>query len=434
MPSDETRSRPRHGAPPESQRVHQHHPRSAGRRFRAERDFPADDSGDGFDNIGDVLTISPVLMEKLPRRRRADRGPRHRRRPAAQAARGRVLARKDKRSAASISAPSKPTHRIEFDGEYTVRFGLPGERAPDAQAGDAGLLDGRQAAAHHAGRDQALQAGLLRSLLGRGDAPRTCPKAITCSAPASSTTISSRRLPRKDAYDRKKNKFLDSITFVGPFPSKTEKASRKKIFICDPNSGRRLRREDRLQSGAPCLPPSGDQGRSRGAAASSWPWRRPTGNPPSRAFNWRIQAMLVSPHFLFRIERDPNPRDPTKVHPVSRSRAGLAPELLPVELDARRRTARRSPRPASCATPASLDAQVKRMLADPRSAALADNFAGQWLETAQPRCRQARSAEVPRMESRTARRHEDRDAAVLRPRPAREPPALASSSTRATRS
>src|SRR4051795_9404689 len=32
--------------------------------FRAERSFPADDLGDGFDNIGDVLTISPVLMEK----------------------------------------------------------------------------------------------------------------------------------------------------------------------------------------------------------------------------------------------------------------------------------------------------------------------------------------------------------------------------------
>ena len=30
--------------------------------------------------------------------------------------------------------------------------------------------------------------------------------------------------------------------------------------------------------------------------------------------------------------------------------------------------------------PGVLDAQVKRMLADPRSAALADNFAGQWLE------------------------------------------------------
>jgi hypothetical protein len=32
--------------------------------YRAEKDFPTDDSGHGFDNIGDVLTISPVLMEK----------------------------------------------------------------------------------------------------------------------------------------------------------------------------------------------------------------------------------------------------------------------------------------------------------------------------------------------------------------------------------
>ena len=32
--------------------------------FRADRNFPTDDSGDGFDNIGDVLTVSPVLMDK----------------------------------------------------------------------------------------------------------------------------------------------------------------------------------------------------------------------------------------------------------------------------------------------------------------------------------------------------------------------------------
>ena len=32
--------------------------------FRPADDFPADDSGYGFDNIGDVLSISPVLMEK----------------------------------------------------------------------------------------------------------------------------------------------------------------------------------------------------------------------------------------------------------------------------------------------------------------------------------------------------------------------------------
>ena len=32
--------------------------------FRPADDFPADDSGYGFDNIGDVLSLSPVLMEK----------------------------------------------------------------------------------------------------------------------------------------------------------------------------------------------------------------------------------------------------------------------------------------------------------------------------------------------------------------------------------
>ena len=35
-----------------------------GVEFDAARVFPADDSGHGFDNNGDVLTISPLLMEK----------------------------------------------------------------------------------------------------------------------------------------------------------------------------------------------------------------------------------------------------------------------------------------------------------------------------------------------------------------------------------
>ena len=30
-----------------------------------------------------------------------------------------------------------------------------------------------------------------------------------------------------------------------------------------------------------------------------------------------LQAILVSPHFLFRIERDPDPNDPSKVHKIS---------------------------------------------------------------------------------------------------------------------
>jgi hypothetical protein len=35
-----------------------------GIEFQSEVEFPPDDSGDGFDNIGEVLTISPLLLEK----------------------------------------------------------------------------------------------------------------------------------------------------------------------------------------------------------------------------------------------------------------------------------------------------------------------------------------------------------------------------------
>src|SRR6185295_3607366 len=35
-----------------------------GSDFKVEDELPPDDSGYGFDNIGDVLTVSPMLLEK----------------------------------------------------------------------------------------------------------------------------------------------------------------------------------------------------------------------------------------------------------------------------------------------------------------------------------------------------------------------------------
>src|SRR5207249_10497032 len=35
-----------------------------GIEFKSEVEFPPDDTGYGFDNIGDVLTVSPMLLEK----------------------------------------------------------------------------------------------------------------------------------------------------------------------------------------------------------------------------------------------------------------------------------------------------------------------------------------------------------------------------------
>src|SRR6185312_2806430 len=91
-----------------------------GVEFRAEKSFPTDDLGNGFDNIGDVLTISPVLMEKY-----------------LQAA-GRIASRavavdplpkplevqyhnKDKKIRRVDFSTIEANGRIEFDGEYIVR-------------------------------------------------------------------------------------------------------------------------------------------------------------------------------------------------------------------------------------------------------------------------------------------------------------------------
>ena len=89
--------------------------------------------------------------------------------------------------------------------------------------------------------------------------------------------------------------------------------------------------------------------------------------------------ILASPKFVFRLERDPANAAPGAVHRVSD--VELASRLsfflwssLPDDelLDVARR--------GRLKTPAVLEQQVRRMLADPRAQALVDNFAGQWLQ------------------------------------------------------
>ena len=103
------------------------------------------------------------------------------------------------------------------------------------------------------------------------------------------------------------------------------------------------------------------------------------GQSAEQGLQLAIQAMLVSPHFLFRIERDTAPTDASKIHNIS-----------DIELASRLSYFLWSTMPddellglaeaGKLRAPAVLDAQVKRMLADARSASLAENFAGQWLE------------------------------------------------------
>ena len=345
--------------------------------FRAQKDFPTDDSGEGFDNIGEILTISPVLMEKYM--------------AAAERIAARALAAdplpnpievsyasKDKRIRRVDASTIEATHRIDFDGEYTVRFGLPGERSADAKPVEMGFwMDGKLVAkklveTRPSGLvyfnpyseeeikielpegDHVFRAGFLHDDFVKGLTP-------------------------KQLYSSKANKYLDSIVFVGPFPRPQVPASRTRILICDPDSGpacvnRILTRLATRAYRRPVTPAE------VAALAKFVAVARAHGQKADQGIQLALQAMLVSPNFLFRIERDPDPMNPTAVHPVSdvelASRLSYFlwssmpdEELLNLAAGGKLRAS------------GELERQVKRMLDDPRSAAIADNFAAQWLET-----------------------------------------------------
>src|SRR5204863_8790196 len=91
-----------------------------------------------------------------------------------------------------------------------------------------------------------------------------------------------------------------------------------------------------------------------------------------------LSAVLVSPSFLFHIERDPPGAAPQTAYRISdvelASRLSFflwssIPDEKLLELAERKQLGR----------PEVLDAQVRRMLTDPRASALVTNFAAQWL-------------------------------------------------------
>src|SRR6185295_8373996 len=90
-----------------------------------------------------------------------------------------------------------------------------------------------------------------------------------------------------------------------------------------------------------------------------------------------LEAVLVSPHFLFRGELQTDPGNPKSIHPIdefalaSRLSYFLWSSMPDDELfvEAGRGTLRKH-----------LEPQIKRMLKDTKAVALVDNFSGQWLQ------------------------------------------------------
>ncbi len=342
--------------------------------FHAEKDFPTDDSGDGFDNIAEVLSVSPLLLEKYltaaeriaARAVNADPLPK----PVQAAYYG---ANTQNIRRIGVNTIEAFLHRVDFDGEYSIVIGLPGTRNKTGKPVTLGFwMDGQ----------------LLKKL-----EVETKPSGLVYFSPYSDVTLrlylpegehSFRTgfiddefiatLPEKDYYNSKINKWPGTITFSGPFPSKVEKASRKKLFICDPNSGNACieRIVENIAHQAYRRPVTKAEVTSLMKFAAE---AKAEGQDPEHSVQLALEAILVSPNFLFRLEHDAQPQ----AHKVS-----------DVELASRLSYFLWSSMPDDqllslaeankLRQPGVLDAQLKRMLADPRSSALADNFAGQWLE------------------------------------------------------
>lgn len=344
--------------------------------FRADRNFPTDDSGEGFDNIGDVLTVSPVLMEKYlsAAGRIAERAIATGKLPkpveVEYSLRFKNLRRLDP---SNVEA----THRFDFDADYELRIGLPGQRAKDAAPVTLGLwVDGK---------------------LARTMPVETKPSGLVYFNPLSEERIRVaipegdhtlrlgfiddpfvKTLAKEDIYKDSVNKWVGAVTVIGPFASEGEKPSRKRILVCDTATGARC--VDRilatLARRAYRRPVTGAE---VAALKQFVDMATADGQTVEQGLALAIQAMLVSPHFLFHIERDRYPNDPARMHRLtdvelaSRLSYFLWNSMPDEELLSLAERQRLN-------VPAVLDAQVTRMLADPKSSAMAENFAGQWLE------------------------------------------------------
>ena len=344
--------------------------------FRAkDEEFPTDDLGDGFDNVADVLSISPLLLEKYVAAAET----------IAARATGRVTLPKPITSQYDSNSHNlrrigvdtiKATHRLDFDADYDVMIGMPGERSKDAAPVKLGFwMDGR----------------LLQTV-----EVETKPSNLVYFSPFSEThfriflpagehefTVAFlddsyvKTLPENSYYSAKKNKFPGSITFSGPFPTKVESASRKRVFVCSPEENGCVARivtglAHRFSRRSPTDKEIRDLLKIAALA-------RQNGETAEGSVEVALEAILVSPNFLFRIEHDPNPTDGVTAHKVSDLE--LATRLsyflwssTPDEQLLRVAEQKRLHEPGV------LDAQVKRMLNDPHSNALVDNFVGQWLE------------------------------------------------------
>jgi mono/diheme cytochrome c family protein len=388
-------------------------------------EFPLDDSGYGFDNIGDVLSLSPLLMEKYMKAARsvsriAVYGEPNPPKPGLIAklmpkkfqddspATGNVLP-------FSMRGALYGSFHFPVTADYEFQIRLANYRGPEFLAQPAVASGKDPAARRGAGRrgpmtDEERKAfdernrqgappvqmvftvdgkivhtelieGTTNYQYSRGESVvRVHLTAGDHFLRAGFPELANLRDPRENLNpDGRRKLYVDYMNIVGPNqPEAAPPESYRKIFVCGHPPGKHV---------AQCAP-------AIVAELARRAYRRPPakvetaallklvsqvqrqGDSFEEGIRTAVQAVLLSPNFLFRIERDAAPGDAV----YSLSDYELASRLsyflwnsMPDDELLRAAGEHRLHQPAA------LEAQVRRMLENPKSAGLVDNFAAQWL-------------------------------------------------------
>jgi hypothetical protein len=353
--------------------------------IRPADNFPSDDVGYGFDNIGDVLSLPPILMEKYF--------------AAAEAVASRAivaapppsspLKKRIEVESSDSTAGGEPYHEIgrilrregritnsvtfPADGEYTVRVRAFGQHAGPEPPMMGFELDGysfHQAAVTAGQRRPGIYSARFQSRARARDLSLVFLNDFF-------------QADNPDPSKRDRNLVIDSIEIAGPigFRPKLLRESHRRIIIAAPGPGmdereaarqvidqfasRAFRRPVRAEEVEPYLTLVNDAARN--------------GERFERRMQLAVTAILLSPHFLFRVELDPQGFGAGQVRPLdnfelaSRLSYFLWSSMPDEELF-------RVARQGTLGDDAVLESQARRMLIDPKSRALVENFAAQWLQ------------------------------------------------------
>jgi hypothetical protein len=373
--------------------------------FNPAEDFPSDDVGHGFDNIGDVLTLPPVLLERYLAAAETIMGQAITPKPPPVTSRWqgawftepagpkvptknnwRIVTVGDAKSDNLATGPVHTPYKVPEEGEFQFRTRLYAETTGKKPVKVAVLaLCGTTASGSATDSDVKQLSGagveglrpykIVEILEVRA---RTEKEAQQLTIKLPSLPSGFRRmalaLVRPEEGEPNPTLYLQFMALDGPMDSRP--ASHRKLLACDPKKTQpEQTREvlERFASRAYRRPVTKDELDRLVKLADT---TLAKGEKWDAAMQFAMTAVLVSPKFLFRVELDDRP-DSDEPHPIdeyqlaSRLSYFLWSSMPDDELFSLA---------AKKQLTANLDAQVKRMLRDPKAKALTEHFVMQWLQ------------------------------------------------------